>query len=243
MHSLVAESGAEPGAFEAPIGGRKAIPPVPPGQSPRLAEGLAMTDRNSEEPRQPVSPTRMVRMGLLFYAVVMAAALVWRVGFDSESILFASALDEARGVHWLADIVWGFAAGGGLVVVSFLAVDGTRWGREMAEELASALGPIGLPNAMLLAFASGLAEEMFFRGALQPRVGLVAASFLFAVLHFLPRRSLLPWTAFALVAGLLFGVLFQWTGNLIAPVIAHVVVNAVNLPFLERRFGQAAGES
>ncbi|MCS5634940.1 MAG: CPBP family intramembrane metalloprotease, partial [Myxococcota bacterium] len=106
----------------------------------------------------------------------------------------------------------------------------------------SALGPIGVPNAVLLAFASGIAEEMFFRGALQPRVGLVAASVLFALLHFLPRRALWPWTVFALAAGLLFGGLFQWTGNLIAPVTAHIVVNAVNLPVLERRFGQAARE-
>jgi len=185
----------------------------------------------------------MVKWGILFYAVVMAAALVWRVGFYGESILFASAAAETRGVRWLANLGWGLAGGAVLVVVSRLAVDGTHWGRAMAAELASALGPVGLPNALLLALASGLAEEMFFRGALQPRVGLWAASGLFALLHFLPRRTLWPWTAFALLAGLVFGLLFQWTGNLIAPVVAHVLVNAVNLPFLERRFGPTSGEA
>ena len=111
------------------------------------------------------------------------------------------------------------------------------WGSALARDLAAAIGPLGIPNALLLAFASGLAEEMFFRGALQPRVGLVAASVLFACMHFVPRRTLLPWTIFALGAGLLFGALFTWTGNLLAPVTAHIVVNAVNLPLLERRFG------
>lgn len=201
-----------------------------------------MADRNTDEPEISVSPTRVVRAGLSFYAVMMAVALVWRMGFYGEPILFVSTFDESAGVNLLVDLGLGLGAGGGLVAVSFFAVDRTRWGREMAVELASALGPIGVPNAVLLAFASGMAEEMFFRGALQPRVGLVAASLLFALLHFLPRRALWPWTVFALAAGLLFGGLFQWTGNLIAPVTAHIVVNAVNLPVLERRFGQAARE-
>jgi len=201
-----------------------------------------MADRNTDEPEISVSPTRLVRAGLYFYAVVMVVALVWRVGFYGEPILFASAFDESAGVNLLVDLGLGFAVGGGLVAVSFFAVERTRWGGELAAELASALGPIGVPNAVLLAFASGLAEEMFFRGALQPRVGLVAASLLFALVHFLPRRTLWPWTVFALIAGLLFGGLFQWTGNLIAPFTAHILVNAVNLPFLERRFGRAARE-
>jgi membrane protease YdiL (CAAX protease family) len=106
--------------------------------------------------------------------------------------------------------------------------------------LATALGPLGLKRALVLAVASGIAEEMFFRGALQPRVGLGIASVLFAAAHFLPRRILLPWTAFALIAGFILGGLFEWTGNLVAPVTAHIVVNAINLPLLEYYFGKAS---
>ena len=107
----------------------------------------------------------------------------------------------------------------------------------MGRALAEAVGPVSVPNLVLLALASGLAEEMLFRGALQPRVGLVLASLLFGCVHFVPRREFLPWTVFAILAGLLFGAIFEWTGNLIAPVVAHILVNGVNLPLLMRRYG------
>ncbi len=90
--------------------------------------------------------------------------------------------------------------------------------------------------------ASGLAEEMFFRGALQPQVGWLVASLLFGLLHFIPRRELLAWTGFALLVGSLFGALFLWTGNLVAPVVAHVLVNAVNLPMLIRDYGGGSSQ-
>ncbi len=114
----------------------------------------------------------------------------------------------------------------------------TRWGDALARALAEALGPLSLPDALLLAAASGFAEELFFRGALQPRVGWLLASLLFGCVHFVPRREFLPWTVFAVGAGFLFGGLFLWTGNLVAPIVAHAVVNGVNLPLLVRRYGR-----
>lgn len=195
-----------------------------------------MADSEDPDPRVPPS-FRLVRVGVYFYAGLMAAALVWRMGFFGEPIFFVSATDRVAGIRFGHDLMAGLAAGIALVVLSSVVSAHTRWGNALARDLAAAIGPLGIPNALLLAFASGLAEEMFFRGALQPRVGLVAASVLFACMHFVPRRTLLPWTIFALGAGLLFGALFTWTGNLLAPVTAHIVVNAVNLPLLERRFG------
>jgi hypothetical protein len=103
--------------------------------------------------------------------------------------------------------------------------------------MGSALGPLSVPDALLLASASGLAEELFFRGALQPVVGWVGASVLFGALHFVPRREFLPWTAFAIGAGLVFGWLVEWTGHLTAAVVAHTLVNGVNLPRLVREYG------
>ena len=131
-------------------------------------------------------------------------------------------------------------AGAVVVLASNLATRNTDWGEELARAMGAALGPISTPNAILLAFASGMAEEMLFRGALQPRVGLVLASLLFGCVHFVPSRIFLPWTVFAVGVGGLLGVLFQWTGNLVAPVAAHILVNAINLPLLIRRYGPGA---
>jgi hypothetical protein len=97
------------------------------------------------------------------------------------------------------------------------------------------LGPVSLGRAWLFAGASGLAEEAFFRGALQPRVGWLAATLIFAATHFVPAPKLRVWALFALAAGALFGGLFAWTGDLLAPVLAHVLVNALNLRWLGRQ--------
>lgn len=178
-----------------------------------------------------------VRLGLLFYGLLAAVAVVWRIGFYDEPILFTSAATQEQGIQLGRDLVVGVAAAVALIGVSDWMTRKTVWGDELARAMAAALGPLSLPNALLLAVASGMAEEVFFRGALQPRAGWWLASLLFGCVHFVPRREFLPWTAFAIAAGLLFGALFVWTGNLVAPVTAHIVVNGVNLPLLVRRYG------
>ena len=105
----------------------------------------------------------------------------------------------------------------------------------MADRMADMLAGVPLSHAIALALLSGFGEELFFRGALQPRVGWFVASLLFGLVHVGPGRDFLLWTAFAILAGALFGGLFLATGNLAAPIAAHVVVNAVNLPILARR--------
>jgi len=190
-----------------------------------------------EEPEGP-PPQVFVRFGLLFYGVMAAAAVVWRIGFYGEPLLYADAGAAAAGVDPARDVGLGLAVGAAVVVLSHVATRGTDWGERLARSLASGIGRLDTSNAVLLAFASGLAEEMFFRGALQPRVGLVAASLLFGLLHFAPRRELAPWTVFAVIVGGVFGWLFEWTGNLVAPVVAHTTINAINLPMLARRYGE-----
>jgi membrane protease YdiL (CAAX protease family) len=81
---------------------------------------------------------------------------------------------------------------------------------------------------------------MLFRGALQPAVGLVWASLIFGACHFLPRRELVAWSLFAALMGFAFGALYEWTGQLAAPIAAHALINGVNLPRLARRFERRA---
>ena len=193
---------------------------------------------SNEELRDPlVDPpgSGFVRTGLFFYGAMAIAAVLWRVGLYQERIFFATVPGD--GVAWPHDLVLGLAVGGAIVLVSNLLTQGTQWGEKLAKAMAEALGPLSTPDAILLAFASGLAEEMFFRGALQPRVGFVVASLLFGVIHFVPRRVFYPWTIFAVLAGFIFGWLFESTGNLLAPVAAHTLVNGVNLPILVRKYG------
>jgi membrane protease YdiL (CAAX protease family) len=203
---------------------------------------------DAEEPREPAPVDRpapdFVRTGLIFYGMMLAVGLVWRMGFYGEPILYASEEAALAGIDWTRDLGAGVVAGLAVVLVSHAFTEWTRMGEGLARALAATIGAVSVPDLLLLAMASGLAEELLFRGALQPRVGLVLASILFGCVHFVPRREFMPWTVFAILAGFLFGGLFAWTGNLIAPVVAHTVVNGINLPLLVRRYAaEEAGET
>jgi uncharacterized protein len=94
------------------------------------------------------------------------------------------------------------------------------------------LGPLTRSEILILAAASSVGEEVFFRGALLPAAGLWASSAIFALLHVGPKLRFLPWTLSSFVAGMVFGQLFLWTGDLGGPVVAHFTVNALNLRYL-----------
>ena len=90
-------------------------------------------------------------------------------------------------------------------------------------------------EVLLAAVASGVAEELFFRAALQPLLGLWVTSAIFALLHIGPTRDFRSWPGMAFVAGVLLGVLFEWSGSVWPSVLAHGTVNGLNLLYLLRR--------
>jgi hypothetical protein len=165
---------------------------------------------------------------------MFGAAALW-ASLSGESLFYASDQAASRGVALLRDAGAGVLVAAVAIFASRELTRRTRWGKELARALGELLGELGPADCVLLALVSGVAEEAFFRGALQPRIGLVAASLLFGLAHFAPRRELVPWTLFSVAAGFALGALFDWTGNLLAPVVAHALINAVNIRALTRR--------
>ena len=107
--------------------------------------------------------------------------------------------------------------------------------RKVSDELAPRLvDGARRGDLVLISVFSGVGEEAFFRGALQPVLGLVATSILFGALHVGPDRRYLTWTLWAVGAGFLFGFLYEWTGGVLAPMVAHVVHNAATLLLWKR---------
>lgn len=185
-------------------------------------------------PRLPAGSIPVVLV-VAFYAALLALAWLWRELVDGTPPLLASGVPREALGGWPLDLVWGLAAGAALAFVSRAWSERSRAGRRLAEELARLVGPLSAGRALVLALLSGVAEEAFFRGALQPRVGLVAASLLFGLAHWGPTPALRPWAVYAALAGLGFGALFEWTGTLVAPAAAHAATNALNLYWLGRR--------
>jgi len=189
-------------------------------------------------PAGPRTGPPLVKAALAFYGALFGIALLWAAlgGFD---LRYASPEAAARGPAPLRDALAGALAAGVVILASGEFTRRTRMGDALARALASVLGPLRHSECWLLAVVSGIAEESLFRGALQPRVGLVLASLLFGLAHFAPRRDLLPWTVFSVAAGFLLGALFERTGNLIAPVVAHTLINGINLRLLAVRYAGA----
>ncbi|BDG16049.1 CPBP family intramembrane glutamic endopeptidase [Thermus brockianus] len=91
---------------------------------------------------------------------------------------------------------------------------------------------LGPPSLVLLAFLSGVAEELFFRGLLQNLlvawlgpVGLPLQALLFALLHPAPKRAF-AYPLYTGMAGLLFGLSYLLTGSLLPGILAHILHNA-----------------
>jgi len=129
-------------------------------------------------------------------------------------------------------ILGGIAAGLLIVFASRMALYRFEWARSLHRDLRHMLFPLSDAEIVVLALASSIGEEMFFRGALLPAIGLAGSSAVFALLHIGPKARHLPWTASSFVVGLLFGAMFQWTGDLTGPIVAHFLVNFLNLRHL-----------
>jgi len=181
------------------------------------------------------SAARLYRVAWAVYLLLAIAGAVW-LGLSGEGAHEGLALRQFLDPEtWWADLLWGLGAGGALLGLWLAGRTLLPMARELERAIASLLDGLSPPDALALALISGFAEELFFRGAVQGSWGIVAATLLFALLHTGPGRPFLLWTLFALVAGALFGALALQRGNLLAPITAHVLVNAVNLSRLTRK--------
>lgn len=144
-----------------------------------------------------------------------------------EGGLPASLLIDAE--RWWLDLALGVAAGAALLGVWWLLKALLPAGALLERHFTALLAGLEPGRTVALAALSGFAEELFFRGAVQGQWGLVPASLLFGLLHTGRGAPFRLWTLFATIAGFTLGGLALWRGNLLAAIVAHFVLNAVNL--------------
>lgn len=133
------------------------------------------------------------------------------------------------------NIFSGLAVSIPIILFSNLSLNRLMWAREMENLFSQALSPLSTWKIFVIAAMSGIGEEVFFRGALQPILGLIITSLLFGIVHFPFKKSLIPWTIFAICMGFILGFLFIWSGNLISPIVAHATINFCNILTLNHR--------
>lgn len=105
--------------------------------------------------------------------------------------------------------------------------------RQIVAMLAQTIDLNAIKFRHVLAFSllAAFPEELLFRGALQPAVGLIVASAIFGALHGLTRL----YFVYATTAGLLLGLLFQVSGTLWPSVGMHFAVDFVMFFLLLQR--------
>ncbi len=92
--------------------------------------------------------------------------------------------------------------------------------------------PLMWTDIIWLGLLPGLSEELLFRGVMLPALGLNLAavfisSVLFGVLH-LSGNGQWPYVVWATIIGFALGYCALVTGNLVVPVVAHIITNLVS---------------
>ena len=123
----------------------------------------------------------------------------------------------------------GLLLGGVTVGFSRLATSRWRAFRALQRGFGEMLEGLTKREVLVLALTSSFGEELLFRGAMQPEIGLLLTSLIFGGVHFIPQRRFAVWTLWAVVMGLLLGGIFTVTGSLVGCVAAHFIINYLNL--------------
>lgn len=139
------------------------------------------------------------------------------------------------------DVLWGTAATlplFALLVLSDLYPIGPLRSLQetMDEKVLQLFAGTSLDQLALIAFAAGLGEELLFRGVLQTALidwtsvwwGIGLAAIIFGGCHYISHT----YAVFAAAIGLYLGLLFFWTGNLVAPIVTHGLYDFLALAYL-----------
>ncbi|NET32514.1 MAG: CPBP family intramembrane metalloprotease [Cyanothece sp. SIO1E1] len=156
--------------------------------------------------------------------VLLLVARIWLV-FDPVSILPLSWGGNA--------ILWGLGLGVGLTLASGIVYQIWPAYRRSADfYLNFVLKPLSWPDLIWLGLLPGLSEELLFRGVMLPAFGLTLSGVIFSSLCFgvLHLSGLQQWSyvVWATIVGFALGFSAVVTGNLLVPILAHVVTNLIS---------------
>ncbi len=136
--------------------------------------------------------------------------------------------------YWSAtDVLLGLGLGLIITLLSGLAYRLCPPYRKSADYyLNIVIRPLALPDLIWLGVLPALSEELLFRGVMLPALGLdnlavIVSSLAFGVLH-LSSPQQWPYVVWATVIGLMLGFSALLTGNLLVPIVAHMITNWIS---------------
>ncbi len=184
-----------------------------------------MANQLPDQPEiEPLTRTQvLIAMGVTALVLLFAAKLWLHLG--SVKLLPLHGTAEA--------LLLGLGIALGITALSSLVYRLWPAYRQSADYyLQMVLKPLVLPDLIWLGLLPGMSEELLFRGVMLPAVGLnatgvLASSVLFGILH-LSGPQQWPYVVWATAVGLLLGFSALATGNLLVPIVAHIVTNLLS---------------
>ncbi|MEM7761168.1 MAG: CPBP family intramembrane glutamic endopeptidase [Cyanobacteria bacterium P01_A01_bin.40] len=133
----------------------------------------------------------------------------------------------------LQAFLWSLGLAGGITLTSGIIYRLWPAYRRSADVyLELVIKPLMWTDLIWLGLLPGLSEELLFRGVMLPALGLnltavFISSILFGVLH-LSGNGQWPYVVWAAIVGFALGYCALVTGNLVVPVVAHIITNLVS---------------
>jgi membrane protease YdiL (CAAX protease family) len=180
---------------------------------------------NSNNPElEPLTRTQILVLMGVTAVILLMVAKVWQK-LDSIEILSIN--------FNIRDLLLGFGLAAGISIASSLIYRFWAAYRRSADMyLDLVIKPLLWADLIWLGLLPGLSEELLFRGVMLPAFGLdltavVISSLLFGILH-LSGMQQWPYVVWATLVGFLLGYSALATGNLLVPIVAHIITNIVS---------------
>lgn len=170
------------------------------------------------------------------YALIAIGAIALASGLERPSLIaYHSPWLPLSGLEAHAfSVVLGGAFAALVVLATRVLVANVGWARDLHRELRPLTLRLDGTGILVIAALSALAEELVFRGLLLPWIGVLPQAVLFGFAHAqLSGPSRWVWVAWATVVGLALGVMFELSGSLLGSVLAHALINGLNLMYLK----------
>lgn len=176
--------------------------------------------------RPQIEPLSRPQLLAAMAATALILLLIARVWLFFEPLRFPMALD------W-QDAGIGAGLGLGISAVSMLVYRLWPAYRQSANfYLSFVLAPLVPTDSIWIGLLPGMSEELLFRGVMLPAIGLnatglVVSSLCFGVLH-MSNWQQWSYAVWATFVGLILGGSALITGNLLVPMVAHIVTNFIS---------------
>lgn len=178
------------------------------------------------------SGTRLAAWLALAYGLVGLLGAMLAVVFGRHPFTRTPWLPTGGVEAVAASLLLGVAFAALVIIATRRLLQRAGWARALHGKLRPFFRDADDGALWAMALASGVAEEIFFRGFLSVTIGVWLSSLAFGALHQVRGAGRWGWAGSALAVGLGMSLIYALTGQLVGCVVAHILINALNLRYL-----------